>query len=347
MLKSLHVTNFQSHKNSTLDFSEGVNIILGASDSGKTAIIRALRKLIFNKPSGDQMLSNWGGKMKIELTTDNAQITYSKDKEQEYILNGTSFKAFGTEVPREISDALNISDINIQNQLDSVFLLSQSPGEVASFFNRVANLDKIDTGTQKVNSLIRELNADIKYAEGQEVALIESLKQFEFLDKLEIDVEVLEEQEKQLINLSNQRNKLNNTLVNLRLVKIEIESTSKILVLEKPLNEIFILKEEKSRLESERNKLDKLINQIQRMQVEIDEQKGLLVLETPVLNLMKLMEERRMLVDGRNLLFKTIETVRGISDRIKNGNAYIDTQNALFEKELGDVCPLCNQPIKK
>jgi hypothetical protein len=72
-----------------------------------------------------------------------------------------------------------------------------------------------------------------------------------------------------------------------------------------------------------------------------------LVLETPVLNLMKLMEERRMLVDGRNLLFKTIETVRGISDRIKNGNAYIDTQNALFEKELGDVCPLCNQPIKK
>lgn len=81
MIKQLNIQNFQSHVDTTLEFSDGCNIIVGNSDSGKTAIIRALRWLVFHKPTGDEMRSHWGGKTKVELFIDDAHVVKSKDKE--------------------------------------------------------------------------------------------------------------------------------------------------------------------------------------------------------------------------------------------------------------------------
>ena len=208
MIQQLNIQNFQSHEDTSLDFVEGCNVIVGASDSGKTAIIRALRKLAFNKPSGTEMCSHWGGKTKVELFTDDAHVVWSKDKQQEYILGDAHFSAFGTDVPEEIVKALNLNSINIQMQLDSPFLLSETPGQVAQHFNKVAGLDKIDSATSNINSWIRELTSDIKYAEGQEISLKEGLTKFEHLEKMEVEVEVLEDQEKEFTKLCNSKNKL-------------------------------------------------------------------------------------------------------------------------------------------
>ena len=153
MIKSIHIQNIQSHEDSYLDFSSGVNIIIGSSDSGKTAIIRALRKLVWNKPSGSAIQSSWGGSSIIRLETEDGSVVWSKDKTDTYILQLTGkkdlvFKAFGTSVPEEINSVLNFNEINLQNQLDTPFLLSETPGAVATHFNKIARLDKIDIGLQ-------------------------------------------------------------------------------------------------------------------------------------------------------------------------------------------------------
>src|SRR5512133_726261 len=155
MIKSLAILNFQSHEKSKLDFSPGVNVIVGSSDSGKTAIIRALRWIIWNRPSGDSIRSNWGGATNVLLETEEGIIRRAKDKTDQYELKlqggkDLVFKAFGTSVPQEIADFLNINEINLQGQLDAPFLLSESPGAVALHFNKVARLDKIDTGLQNI-----------------------------------------------------------------------------------------------------------------------------------------------------------------------------------------------------
>ena len=41
-LKTVILENFQSHKHTSIEFNEGLNVILGPSDSGKSAIIREL-----------------------------------------------------------------------------------------------------------------------------------------------------------------------------------------------------------------------------------------------------------------------------------------------------------------
>ena len=48
----VEIKDFQSHKNTNIEFSEGFNCIIGRSDSGKSAILRALRLVICNDLRG-------------------------------------------------------------------------------------------------------------------------------------------------------------------------------------------------------------------------------------------------------------------------------------------------------
>ena len=63
MLTSLTIKNFQSHKDSTLQFSPNVNVILGHNDSGKSAIFRAIDFVVFNSLSGDSFVRHGEKKM--------------------------------------------------------------------------------------------------------------------------------------------------------------------------------------------------------------------------------------------------------------------------------------------
>ena len=85
MIKKLNILNFQSHKDTSLSFAPGVNVIVGASDSGKSAIIRALRWLIWNRPVGDAFRSHWGGETQVVVVTDELDtITRLKEKSGNY-----------------------------------------------------------------------------------------------------------------------------------------------------------------------------------------------------------------------------------------------------------------------
>ena len=77
MIEYIQLRNFQSHKDSELEFSPGVNVIIGDSDQGKTAIMRAFYWLIFGKPSGDSM-RKWNTKADTEVTVETAEHQISR-----------------------------------------------------------------------------------------------------------------------------------------------------------------------------------------------------------------------------------------------------------------------------
>jgi DNA repair exonuclease SbcCD ATPase subunit len=346
MIDSISLSNFQSHKDSTLKFSDGVNAIVGSSDSGKTAILRAIRKLAFNKPSGDEMKSHWGGKMQIEMLTDDAHVVYSKDREAEYILGDTHFKAFGTEVPQEIGDALNLNTDNVQSQLDAPYLLSETAGAVASHFNAIAHLEVIDRATSNINSAIRELTSDIKYSEGQEVSLKGNLEKFQYLEQFESEVQELEGLKKQYDALVDSRRKLQVLVDKIGFLKIDIDKASKLLPLEKPVNDILVLIELRAEKDIEAVKLDKLIVQIKEVRSKLTNQNAVLSIEKPVDDLLKLYKEKETLVKQRENLNKALTNLRNTQDNLNKARVNYASLTLMFEKEMGSVCILCGQKIE-
>ena len=195
MIHAIQISNFQAHKSTYIAFNEGVNAIIGISDSGKTSILRALTWCITNKPSGDAFQSSWGGDTIVTVTLSSGDtITRGRDKKGNYYkVNDTEFRAFGAgDPPQEVQALFNMNNINISAQMDAPFLLSSSPGEVAQILNRVVNLDVIDTATSNIRKKKLEVDRELSAAETRTNELSKQLTEYAYLEELEKDIIVFE-----------------------------------------------------------------------------------------------------------------------------------------------------------
>ena len=53
MIDKIKIQNYQSHENTELELSPGINVIIGETDRGKTSILRALNWMFSNRPLGE------------------------------------------------------------------------------------------------------------------------------------------------------------------------------------------------------------------------------------------------------------------------------------------------------
>lgn len=348
MIKSIRIINFQSHKDSYFEFDPNLNVIIGDTDSGKSAIIRALEWVIWNVPRGDEFRSDWGGDTKVILTLWDGNIIErgKTDKENYYKLNKHEFKAIKTGVPIEIQNVLNIKPINFQSQIDNHFLLKDSAGKVATFFNEVAKLDKIDYSTQQIKSEIRNINSTIKSKEKDLETKKEELKKY---NNLEEQLSLLEEIEKNIVTkegLEKELSLLILTLKQIENINSELDQLTSLLKLESLVNSTLDAIKEKENKQKELNKLSKILNTIKQNEQEI-------------LNLNKITQFQKQIkeIDSdiaiRNNLNKEYDTLSTVlmkehllKKEIAKNEGQIVKLEKQFKKEMPDVCPLCETELK-
>ena len=110
MLEQLRIKGFQAHTKLTVDLGHPVVSIIGSTDVGKSAILRALRWLATNKPGGDSFI-NWGSEgAGVFLVADGVTVARLRSKKgnNEYGLKmpgeeKQTFKAFGTKPPEPVA----------------------------------------------------------------------------------------------------------------------------------------------------------------------------------------------------------------------------------------------------
>lgn len=206
-IKSLHIVNFQSHKNTIIDLDKGLNIFVGESDQGKSSIIRALRWLFYNEPRGTGFIRV--GESSCEVTAvldEGTKVTRFRDegkRQNRYIITYPDgreliLEKFGSDLPLEVQAELGVYplwvdndlklELNIARQLESPFLLENSPANRAKIIGRIANLHIIDAAQRDLLKDIRNLGIDKSNIEAE----IDNLKK-EKKDYADIPI-----QEKQL-----------------------------------------------------------------------------------------------------------------------------------------------------
>lgn len=353
MIEQLIIMNFQSHLKSYFEFHKGVNVVVGPSDSGKSAVIRALKWLTYNRPSGDAFRSSWCEKgdntvVKIWANSgDHASREITPSGEALYTKHALSFKAFGTSVPEEISKFLNLNEINIQNQLDAPFLLSETSGGVAQFFNKIAKLEKIDLGISNVNSAIRNIEGEIKYKSAELLKQGQQLKDFDYLDDMEKDVKHLEKLNDVLeitvtdkANLQYLHKSIDNSIAGIEYYSEIISLEDDVTAIEKNMNAV-------AEIRASQVKLKGLITTIRVFEEEIKSKDKLIITEVLVDNLLQLNSDLKMAIEQRKSLFKLFYVINESKVLLKKKVSEIASMEVVFEKEMGEICPLCSQPIKK
>ena len=198
MITSVEIQNFQSHPDTKVDFTSGLNVLTGSSRSGKSTIRRAIMWVITNRPSGNGIVSWWAkkndkliGETKVTVTLDNGTVIsrVKSDKLNGYIINGKTLEAVATGVPDEITEAFNMSDINMSGQFDAPFLISQSAGYVAQYLNGIINLEDADYFQSEVESRRRKCVQEAEATNKKIVELSETIKGFDWLDPAEALIE--------------------------------------------------------------------------------------------------------------------------------------------------------------
>jgi DNA repair exonuclease SbcCD ATPase subunit len=211
MIKDLEIEHFRSHVHSRFDFVKGINCIIGLPDSGKTNVIRAINWALTNRPLNRRMISDFSDDaaiVKIGFDEGNV-ISLTKDKKTAmYILNKTELKAIGSDVPDDVTKVANISELNLQGQLDKPFLICSSSGEVAKIFNRVTKLEKPDEAVTSLTTAINSQNKLYKQYKIDEVKLKEEIEALGNVEELQNDFRAIESAQMALQKITTKNNEL-------------------------------------------------------------------------------------------------------------------------------------------
>ena len=334
MFKRIEIKNFQSHKNTVIDFDKGINSLCGESDNGKSAVIRAIRWLVDNRPLGtDKLNSNWNKDFKedmsVKIFTDKGWVERIRNKKRNgytICLNDkepVELSAVGTDVPSEVKEFLNLSDINFQYQFDSPYLISMSAGDASKYLNNLIHLDSIDSILTVAEGNKRTISSEQKVVDKDISDLERELKNTEWVDEAESLYKRVQAYDKKIESQQVIKSELSSGIDSFRSLKVYDLSKQKKLVEEIENISIPDTSELKREIESYRA-ADKNI-------VDLSKQKKL-VEEIENINIPDLTE-----------LKKEINDYKAISERI----LILKSESENLKGQLGDVCPLCGGKLEK
>lgn len=203
------IENFQSHEFTEIDFSSGLNVITGPSDQGKSAILRAIKWVLYNEPRGTEFIRHGASfaRVAVELSNGNTIIRERSSSNNKYILtdsNGEShvFQGFGNDIPSEIVEAHGIykavvdtdvdTTLNISDQLESPFLLFQTGAVRAKALGKLTGAHIIDLAIRNcITDIRRETQNETRT--GKELEEINaSISAFSNLNDLQYKISILD-----------------------------------------------------------------------------------------------------------------------------------------------------------
>lgn len=198
-IKNVELINFQSHNHTEIEFDRGLNVILGNSDAGKTAILRAIKWALFNEPKGDYFIRQGERDVSVKVTFSNGVVierSRTPSKNSYYLLDAEGqemrFEGFGLDVPKEITDAIQMYKISLDNsnnkvilniaeQLDGPFLLNDQASMRASAIGRLIGVNYVDDALRTVVRDNKRINQEIESLRASKDEVKEQLKEFDYI----------------------------------------------------------------------------------------------------------------------------------------------------------------------
>lgn len=202
------IENFQSHVKSELDFSKGLNVIVGPSDNGKSAVLRAIRWALYNEPRGSDFVRSGARECRVTVTmSDGVEITRELlltksggSGRSRYVVRVPGeeqqvFEGFGIEVPAEVIRAHGMPQVLLDtdkhvslsfgSQLEGPFLMAETGSFRARAIGRLLGVHVVDAAMRNTQRDMRTVKGEVGRLEKELERYDQELRQYDDIPEQE------------------------------------------------------------------------------------------------------------------------------------------------------------------
>jgi hypothetical protein len=195
-IKSITLKNFQSYKDQTVNFKPGLNLLLGTSDSGKSAILRAMSFVLYNYPKKDSLI-HWGEtetSVTIEFS-DGVKVTRIKGEGRNAIvaIDAKGNKLEKEKIDKDIPDDIKLllgnppqdefnGLISYADQFSPMFLVDLSPTDLPRSLSGLTGIEMLEESAKQLMQNYKSLEKQNKTDEKEYSALIAEAQTYSFVD---------------------------------------------------------------------------------------------------------------------------------------------------------------------
>jgi len=176
-IKTLILDNFQQWKSGKIIFTEGLNVIVGNTESGKSTLFRAINSILTGKMPEDYIRKGTKGcEVKVEFG-DNTTFRRLRNKKDNIVdANGLIFERVGKEIPSEYFNRLGKTSIEFgskelslcsYSQFEPHFFITLSDYDKSKLIGTICGIDIVDKLVDNINKDIRSNNSNVKFLEEQ------------------------------------------------------------------------------------------------------------------------------------------------------------------------------------
>lgn len=345
------IENFQCHKETYLELVPGVNSLVGDTESGKSAVFKALEWFFKNEPSGDEYRSHWGGDTQVAICLHPSETwagrVRSSTKNYYWVdedVEKNRLHGFGKGTPpQQILDLFNIGDVNFQAQMTLPFLLSMTKGKVGKFFNNAADLDIINRSINNVVSMVREEKSKLKNQKVNLKELNEKIDRYNWLNDAEEDLNIVVGIDDKISELDNYIGELDKLAESIDRMDKDIKNTAPLLDSGDDLSNLLILDKHIDKNKITKQRLELLFDSINSIQKDIDCESGILKYGDKIENLLKIDDKIKNQIRIRDNLSDLIFQIKENDQIIRIKEDDLKKQEKEFHKLMPDQCPLCER----
>lgn len=371
-IKSVRLYNFQNHRDNLFYLADGLNILTGSNDNGKSAIARGLDFALNNNKSGDVVRYNQkecfveinfldGSTLKRYAAPDNrVEFKYKDD------IKPTVYKSFGNKLPDEVKKFLGyppisneMGPLNYSNQNNKNFLIDQSPAHIPYIISDLVGVADLETASKNLFSDVDRYSKDVAKIEKEIDNLETELEKYKDLDKdiekhneLKEIIDEIDITQKEIDEIDRAINNVNTIIFRIKKARKELKINTEI---------VNTLSESVSQIENEHlslvnaynhyDTLKSIISKIKKYQFEIKQFQKLT--DEEYVKLIDDAEDNIEIIDKikeHNDSWKNISTsitnkqeeIKDIENNIRNTTKDLNDLYAEIKK-LGLLCSGCNK----
>ena len=368
----LRMENFQSHKDADFEFSEGINLITGSSDAGKSAILRAINFVFHNQPRSKAFVRKGTTEARVTIWfNDGTEIQRIKGDRNCVVITKPGdqsqvFEKIGNELPPEALEALGNPPIDekhgplsFSEQMAPYFLVSLSPTELPRSISELTGISHFEEAAQILGKQSRQADRQAKEAQerlsGYEIDLesyVDLDTQLSKLNELEVEAAKAQEIISKIDNAENLKAKYELVMSNGRKTSKKLKRVKAISIYEDKLTEVLSIESTIKQLDLFNNNYLHNISAADKAKKTITKLK--IISNDEIVSKLKSAKDLDDVLANSSLLLAKYKEIILTGRRLKNQSdkwqettvSLTTEYNSIVDevKAVGEWCEICERP---